>query len=506
MVFCKLSKKVSKKIKHAEQTIEDSATATKDNINSHIRTQLSAIDKKKLSIMSKIQDKLARQKERINKTIIQPHETQRRTNMAMMFYVDMSLTIVLGLFIYKLYPLVKGAITKPTFTKEQLEQALNLPESAYSREDLRLATEYRKSFQDWLDYYKKDDAFSDYNVGKIEIERGSTLRQPALFLIQYVIPYVILAYIVWFFVKYIKYVIAAIWGFFVMVYQFVTKKITCKLAEKWYIRLGTGWSRCHPKFNHYVDKWQRNYITRPAAQERITYLKGVHGVKAKIGDQPHLTLWNRILDWLYDLKRIYLDQPLQELYLLLVGFHPVYVVRPYELLASRENAYSSKTKSGKVCKCPPRKTAYRKLKTFLETKPQQRLQNKLAAIADSVSSTHAKATKLTASKASGSDATTTSSGSFLDGICGSDEEEEEKQQQKQQLQKKRRNKKTIAQAIWTLMMICTVCAVLFGLLQLKQPSTVSILIKRHGQKPLVWAALATYLTSFVVGGIYSFLL
>ena len=492
MVFCKLSKKVSKKIKNAEQAIEDSA----DTINSHIRTQLTAIDNKKVTILSKIQEKVARQKDRINKTIIQPHEAQRRTNMAMMFYVDVSLTIVLGLFIYKMYPLVKSVITRrPAFTEKQLEQAMKLPETAYSREDLRLAAEHRKSFQDWLDYYKKDDAFSDYNVGTTEIQRGSTLREPALFLIQYVIPYVILAYIVWFVVKYIKYVIAAIWGFFVMVYQFVTKKITCKLAEKWYIRLGTGWSRCHPKFNQYVDKWQRNYITRPVAQERITYLKGVQGVKTKYGDKPHLTLWNRILDWLYDWKRIYLDQPLQELYLKLIGFHPVYVVRPYELLASRENAYNSKTKSGKVCKCPPRKTAYRKLKTFLETKPQQRLQNKLVAIADSVSSTHAKATKLASRitpKSGG--------GGLLDGICGSDEDGDENK-----IANKQRKPKTIAQGIWTLMMICTVCAVLFGLLQFKQSSTVSTLIKRHGQNPVVWAALATYLACFVGGGIYSFL-
>jgi hypothetical protein len=499
MVFCKLTKKVSKKIKNAEQAIEDTATTTKDTINTHIRTQLTAIDNKKVTLLSKIQDKLERQKQHINATIIQPHQTQRRTNMAMMFYVDLSLTIVLGLFLYKIYPMLKSIISRPAFTKEQYDQALKMPETAYSREDLRLAAEYRKSFQDWKDFYKKDDAFSDYNVGTTEIQRGSTLREPVRFMIQYVIPYVILAYVVWFLVKYIKYVIAAIWGFFVMVYQFVTKKITCKLAEKWYIRLGTGWSRCHPKFNQYVDKWQRNYITRPVAQERITYLKGVHGVKAKYGDKPHLTLWNRLWDWLYDWKRIYLDQPLQELYLQLIGFHPVYVVQPYELLASREKAYDSKTKSGKVCKCPPRKTAYRKLKTYLETQPQQRLQNKLVAFADSVSqtktATHAQAAKL-ASKAGGG------GGGIIDGICGGSDEDDDgdnKNKNKKNKKNKKKSTKTIAQGIWTLFMIVTVCAVLFGLLQFKQ-------LPRAMNKPAVWAALATYLALFIGGGIYSFLI
>ena len=497
MVFCKLTKKVAKKIKNAEQAIEDSATATKDTINSHIRTQLTAIDSKKLTILSRIQDKLERQKQHINTTIIQPHEAQRRTNMAMMFYVDMSLTIVLGLFIYKMYPLLKSIISRPAFTKEQYEEALKKPETAYSREDLRLATEYRKSFQDWLDFYKKEDAYSDYNVGTTEIQRGSTLREPARFMIQYVIPYVILAYSVWFLVKYIKYVIAAIWGFFVMVYQFVTKKITCKLAEKWYIRLGTGWSRCHPKFNKYIDQWQRNYITRPVAQERITYLKGAHGIKAKIGDQPHLTLWNRLWDWLYEWKHTYLDLPLQELYLQLIGFHPVYVVRPYDTLANREKAYNSKTKSGKVCKCPPRKTAYRKLKTYLDTQPQQRLQNKLAGLADTVAQAHTNThAKITSTAATVSSHLPSGTGG---GICGHSDDENEDEDKTT-----KKTTKTIAQGIWTLFMFFTICLVLYGLFVFKPSVPFIKLMIRH--RPAVWATLVTYVICFVGGGMYSFLL
>jgi hypothetical protein len=187
-------------------------------------------------------------------------------------------------------------------------------------------------------------------------------------LVQYIIPYVILAYIAWFIIKYFKYVIAAIWGFFVTLYQFTTTKITCKLAEKWYIRLATGWSRCDPYFGEYVNAWKNRYITRPIAEERISYLKGVETVKVayeKGGYKwPFSWLWN----WIYDFWYTYVELPTQELYLQLIQFHPTYVVYPYDILGdkTKPQAYASKTKSGKVCKCPPKKTVYNKLNSYLK--------------------------------------------------------------------------------------------------------------------------------------------
>lgn len=502
MVFCKLSKEVTTKLNTAEKAIADGATTTKDTINGHISRHLAAIDKKKQSVYSRLQDKVEQQKRHIHQTIIQPHEERRRTNMAMMFYVDLSLVLVLSLFAYKMYPWLKrlylGA-AGANYTPEQYAAAMKLSESAYSREELRLAQEYRTSFQAWKDFYKAEDAFSEYNVGTTEIQRGSTLREPAKFMIQYVIPYVILAYVVWFLVKYIKYVIAAIWGFFVMMYQFVAKKITCKLAEKWYIRLGTGWSRCHPKFNQYVDEWQRNYVTRPVAQERITYLKGVQGVKtqykAKFGEQPpHLTLWNRVWDWLYDWKRIYIDLPLQELYLLLIGFDPL---RPYEILTDREQPYDSKTKSGKVCQCPPRKTLYRKLKTYMDTR--QPLQPRLQGAAANLVATHAKvnqATAAAAATAASSVASVASAAASATTICDNNDDNNDNNKKT-----KKKNKKTLAKGIWVFFMLCTVGAVLYGLLL--APSSARALIKSNNE--YINAGLALYAVFFVAGGAYSFL-
>jgi hypothetical protein len=366
MVFCKLSKNTKSRLSRLENTIETSSTNAKDIVNSHIETNLKAIDDKKRSIAAKISKKLEEQKKEIRDKIIAPHEELRKSNKATMFYVDICLSLVAGIFVYKMFPSIKKFFSTEKYTKKQYEAAMKLPEDAYSRNDLQKASEFKKSFQDWMTYYKGEDAFSEYNLGTTEIRRGNDLREPIQFMLQYVIPYVILAYISWFIIKYFKYVIAAIWGFFVTVYQFTTRKITCKLAEKWYIRLATGWSRCNPSFGEYVDDWKNRYISRPIAEERINYLKGVETVKVAYKQGGYKLPFGWLWDWIYDFWYTYVELPTQELYLQLIQFHPTYVVYPYDILSEKPKPYASKTTSGKVCKCPPKKTVYNKLNCYLK--------------------------------------------------------------------------------------------------------------------------------------------
>ena len=467
MVFCKLSKKLKTRLESAEDLIEDSATLTKDVVNTHVNSGLEAIEKHKTSVSSRIQDKIAEKKKYIKEKIIAPHQKRRKNNASTMLYVDISLSIVVCIFLYKLYPFLKRLMNTTNYTQEQLDNATKLPEDAYSREDLRKVEEFRKSFIDWLEFYKSEDAFSETNVGIPEIRRGNDLREPFKFMIQYVIPYVILAYIVWFIVKYIKYVIAAIWGFFVTVYQFVTKKITCKLAEKWYIRMGTGWSRCKPNFGQYVDRWKNQYVVRPVATERITYLKAVETSKTsynnKFGNRSPFTLFmdwlwgwfNMFMDWLYNLKRIFFDLPLEELYLQLIQFHPTYVVKPYEISPkNRGDAYPSKTKSGKICKCPPRKTVHKKMRAYLSKAPckakliKSKIAKSVKATSDTIKTTREKSEDII--------------NTVIDNVktpniqspladCNT-------------YDKIYTKRKAVAQGIWTTLMILTTCIVVYSLM------------------------------------------
>jgi hypothetical protein len=376
MVFCKLSKNTKNRLSRLENVVETSSTNARDIVNSHIEQNLKSIDDNKRSIADKISKKLEEKKQQIRNNIIAPHEKLRQSNKATMFYVDVCLSLVAGIFVYKMFPSIKKFFITENYTKKQYNDAMKLPENSYSREDLQKVQEFKKSFQDWMDYYKAEDAFSDYNLGTTEIRRGNDLREPIKFVVEYFIPYVILAYIAWFIIKYFKYVLAAIWGFFVTLYQFTTEKITCKLAEKWYIRLATGWSRCNPNFGVYVDAWKNQYITRPIAEERINYLKGVETVKVAYKQGGYKWPFSWLGNWIYDFWYTYVELPTQELYLQLIQFHPTYVVYPYDILTDKTQSkikeqtspkpYSSKTKSGKVCKCPPKKTVYTKLNCYLK--------------------------------------------------------------------------------------------------------------------------------------------
>jgi len=44
-------------------------------------------------------------------------------------------------------------------------------------------------------------------------------------MIEYVVPPFVIAYVVWFIVKYWKYILAAVWGWFLMLYKYFTKLI-----------------------------------------------------------------------------------------------------------------------------------------------------------------------------------------------------------------------------------------------------------------------------------------
>lgn len=479
MVFCKLSKELKSKLESAEKTVEESIKTAKLVVTKHIENNLKEIEKKKMSISSQISKKIEEKKKMIQETIVKPYVEKKRKNYALMLILDICLSTVSILFLYKMYPSIKQYMNKENYTPEQYENAKQLPETAYTKEELRVVKEFRQSYQSWIDYYKQDNAFSDDNIGLHEIRRGSTLRQPMLFIIQYVIPYIIVAYIVWFIVKYIKYVLAAIWGFFVAIYQFVTAKITCKLAEKWYIRLVTGWSRCNPNWGETVNQWKNTYISRPLAEEQIGYLRGVQQVKTsyayKYGDTP---LWKvpftfgldfgifnwfgSMWDWFRDLKRIYIDLPLQELYLQIIDFHPTYVVYPYEIVSSEGekkmnkisgNAYPSKTKKGKICKCPPKKTVYKKLANYLQKVPSP------SQIKSSVSNVNNSIQNAKAVAASKFKNVVSSIPSLPVPTCSSIE----------------KNSKRIAQGLWTTMMLFTTGVVVYSLLY-STPSFISNII------------------------------
>jgi hypothetical protein len=357
MVFCKISENAKGKLERAELRAEKIKERTKKKVNTDIGKALQKIEQRQKTLQFKIAEK----RKQLTAKITEPYKKNRNRKKAMMFLIDVCLITVLGLLLYKLFPLIKKKLTEKKYTNEQLRAARQLPESAYTREQLIKAEEIRQSFIDWETHYKSESGLDDDNVGRPDIVRANQLRQPMIFFIQYIMPYLIVAYVIWFIIKYIRYVIAAIWGFFVTVYQFVTKKITCKLAEKWYIRMVTGWEECDPGFGEYLDRWKNNYIIAPARTERLSYLRAVEqakqGYRRRVGRTGFFEQWRRKYK---SLRAKYIEAPAGELYQRVGDFHS----------KTKGDPYPSVTPSGKVCKCPPRKTVYKRLTNFIKGAPE----------------------------------------------------------------------------------------------------------------------------------------
>lgn len=141
-------------------------------------------------------------------------------------------------------------------------------------EQLMRVEQNRDSWLRWYEYFYRQDPFAYEHAGGYYLELGNLIRPFFDYLINIVMPAFILGYCVWFFIKYYRYVIAAMWGWFMMTYTFVTKKVECSLAKKWYISFVTGWKKCKPPptFSAYVSRWYRRFVQRPMRQEQLQYV------------------------------------------------------------------------------------------------------------------------------------------------------------------------------------------------------------------------------------------
>ena len=106
------------------------------------------------------------------------------------------------------------------------------------------------------------------------------------FLIIYIVPPLVITYITWFIYTYWIYVIEALWGWFLMMYNYSTKLIECKLGEKWYIRMVTGWNSCNPAFADYFNQWKTQYVDIPIYYEKLKYVEEYNQAKEKYWTIP----------------------------------------------------------------------------------------------------------------------------------------------------------------------------------------------------------------------------
>lgn len=200
------------------------------------------------------------------------------------FFIELIIFISFIVLLYYIYPYL-SALKSPIFSKEDYLKALNTPESTYTLAELAKIRIERDSLDRYFKYFNTAP-YSFESQGLIDLARGVIFLPIISFLIIYIVPPIIISYIGWFVYTYYKYVIEALWGWFLMIYHYSTKLIECKLASKWYIRMVTGWHKCHPKFDKYFDDWKNKYVDVPIYYEKLNYVKKYYDTKDKYYTKP----------------------------------------------------------------------------------------------------------------------------------------------------------------------------------------------------------------------------
>lgn len=295
--------------------------------------------------------------------------------------IEVIIIISILITIYFIWPQLSAA-KSPIFSKEQYLLAKQQSESSYSIDELSKVRVELKAMDDYFKYFNSPP-YSIENQGLLDLNRGVIFLPILSFIIIYIVPPFVILYIIWFIITYWKYVIAALWGWFLMIYSFGTKLIECKLASKWYIRMVTGWSECSPNFSDYFNRWRKEYVDIPVYYEKLKYVQEYYAAKQKYYTIPKRYYIDLPRDR-YEIKKeylrkVYVDRALDVFLRKLLDWYQVYYERPRDelyqyVLGSNQNLaalwakmhqsqkqilglpYESVTKSGNKCSCPATKT------------------------------------------------------------------------------------------------------------------------------------------------------
>jgi hypothetical protein len=223
-------------------------------------------------------------------------------------------------------------------------------------EQLQHVEDVQQAWMDWYKFFYRQDPYSPEVMGDSYIELGNLIRPFITFFIFYIAPSMVVGYIVWFFIKYYTYVIAAIWGWYVMLYTYVCKKIECKLAEKWYIRFVTGWKKCSPSFSKYIMEWYRRFIQRPLREQQIGYLKTYNEVRNPSTWDWLRNIWDSIKKSISDFIQSII-QMIQRLWEMIMNFFnsALYSLQTIfdALFGYLGMSFSSTDADGNECTCDP---------------------------------------------------------------------------------------------------------------------------------------------------------
>ena len=217
--------------------------------------------------------------------------------------------LAFSLLLYKLFDLLFPAGAK--YTKSQLKSASLMSIKDFTIDEVAVAELEADGLKQFHNTFVREP-YSPENSGAHDLAVATLTLPLVMFIIMYVLPVVAVVYTGWFIWHYWQFVRSAAWGFWLMLYNFMTDKITGSMGCKWYMRMFTGWG-CHsPNFMDYFSPWKAEFIDRPIYLESLKYVEMYIAARQKyytIPKEKYITVpWAKFKSKLRYLKKIYIDR------------------------------------------------------------------------------------------------------------------------------------------------------------------------------------------------------
>jgi hypothetical protein len=237
-----------------------------------------------------------------------------------------------------------------------IENQWNIADIPY--DELQKIEIVRESWLQWYTYYYRNGIQTAEEQAYFYMNLGNLTRPLIIDTITYVILPMSIGYVVWFCIKYYDYVLAATWGWFIMMYSFMTKKVECTLAKKWYIQFVTGWKKCSPSFSKYMTDWYVRFIQRPLRQEQLNYMRAYDEFQIFQRKNSLSVLWDGFKNAFANMLAL-IKKSFRQLYDMIHKFFTSLgklLLTIYQFVLSIFGvAYKSESSTGEDCKCenPP---------------------------------------------------------------------------------------------------------------------------------------------------------
>jgi len=305
------------------------------------------------------------------------------------FLAELLLVVVLCIILAYVWPYITGS-ARPGFSRSQFLKATKLPETAFNVEELAKVNIEVQSLTDYGNFFKsQNQPYSTANSGVRDLMITVAILPFLMFFLQFVLPPFVIAYIIWFIIRFWPYVTRAAWGWFKAMYNYFTRMIQGKLGCKWYIRMVTGWSCNRPNFYQYFITWRRRFVDRPIYYEKLKYLQKYYWARNEYYIKPYrkyVTIpYRRYRIKAAYAKNLYINRSIDVFLQKLRKTYPQYYRMPRDefyrwLLSNNKNMagvyvkamqakaqiegrpYRSLTEAGRQCTCPATNTPAKAIK------------------------------------------------------------------------------------------------------------------------------------------------